>query len=270
MKTEVHNPCSSSRAFTLIELLGVISIIAALAALSLPVLNGLKPNVVDGATRQLLDDVARARQLAIAQRTTVYMVFVPSNFWNDVAWPSGHGPSITNGLRLRDKQMIAYNYVSLRSLGDQPGRPTARYLSSWKTLPEGVHIAPQKFLPRSGLPVVDIYTNDPRGILFRIYGFNTTTNVPFPAEDSPPRSGKYVTLPFIAFNYLGQLISGQNEYIPLTKGGVLFQRDPDKGDGAPVPPVFRESPAGNVTNAYNVVSIDWLTGRAHLERQQVQ
>jgi prepilin-type N-terminal cleavage/methylation domain-containing protein len=266
MKAEPFN----SRAFTLIELLVVISIIAVLAAMSVPVINGLKPNVVDGGARQLLDDVSRARQLAIAHRTTVYMVFVPSNFWNDVAWPTDL-LSKSNGARLLDKQMVAYNYVSLRSLGDQPGRPTPRYLSSWKTLPQGVHIAPEKFRPRSGVPVFEIYTNGPpRTQAFRIYGFNTTTNVPFPVEDTPPKSGKYVALPFIAFNYLGQLISGQNEYIPLTKGGVFFQRDTKIGDGTLTVPVFRESPVGNVTNAYNVVSIDWLTGRARLERQQVQ
>jgi len=32
----------------------------------------------------------------------------------------------------------------------------------------------------------------------------------------------------------------------------------------------RESPPGNTTNAFNVVNIDWLTGRARLERQEVQ
>src|SRR5437016_6365327 len=74
---------SSSAAFTLIELLVVISIIGLLAGLAVPVMRNFKPNVVSGATRQLLDDVHRARQLAISQRTTVYMVFVPTNFYND-------------------------------------------------------------------------------------------------------------------------------------------------------------------------------------------
>src|SRR6266704_1233093 len=115
-------------AFTLIELLVVISIVGLLAGLAVPVVNNFKPNVVAGATRQLLDDVARARQYAISQRTTVFMVFVPTNIWNDPAFGSLDPVNKAKATNLFDKQMIAYNFVSTRSLGDQPGRPTARYL----------------------------------------------------------------------------------------------------------------------------------------------
>src|SRR5712691_13450154 len=85
----VHAPRSTLHpAFTLIELLVVISIVGLLAGLAVPVVNNFKPNVVAAATRQLLDDVARARQYAISQRTTVFMVFVPTNFWLDGAYAS--------------------------------------------------------------------------------------------------------------------------------------------------------------------------------------
>src|SRR5258708_2452481 len=68
--------------FTLIELLVVIAILGILAGLAVPALKNLgKSDANVSAARQLLDDVGRARQLALANRTTVYMVFVPTNFW---------------------------------------------------------------------------------------------------------------------------------------------------------------------------------------------
>ena len=63
-------------AYTLLELLAVITIMGIIAALAVPTLRGLKPNAKVAATRELLDAVGRARQLALSQRTTVYMVFV--------------------------------------------------------------------------------------------------------------------------------------------------------------------------------------------------
>src|SRR6266568_7989862 len=135
-------------AFTLIELLVVISIIGILVAIALPTLSAFRPNPAGVATRQLLDAAARARQLAISQRTTVYMVFVPTNFWGQTPYTINQ-PWFTaspgRSSNLFNKQTIGYNFVSLRSMGDQPGRPTVRYLSSWKTLPEGAFIHPAKF-----------------------------------------------------------------------------------------------------------------------------
>src|SRR6266446_9375231 len=84
--SRITHHASRIPAFTLIELLVVISIVGLLAGLAVPVVNNFKPNVVAGATRQLLDDVARARQYAISQRNTVFMVFVPTNFWMDDAY----------------------------------------------------------------------------------------------------------------------------------------------------------------------------------------
>src|SRR6185295_5821784 len=143
-------------------------------AISAPTLTSFKPNVIGAASLQLLADIGRARQLAIINRTTVYMVFVPTNFF-DAAGPYSRLPITTTAGnaserdkadKLLDKQLIAYNYVSLRSLGEQPGVITPRYLSSWKTLPEGAFISLQKFAPRNATPL--FITNQVTQRVFRV------------------------------------------------------------------------------------------------------
>ena len=68
-------------------------------------------------------------------------------------------------------------------MGDQPGVHHPRYLSPWRTLPEGACIPLAKFTPASTVPVLQIVTN---GIpAYRILGFSYTTAVPFPSEGLP-------------------------------------------------------------------------------------
>ena len=126
----------------------VIAIMGILAALALPTIRGMKPNAKVVATRQLLDAVGRARQLALSQRTPVYMVFLSTNFFGGLG-----GADLAKVQPLLDKQLIGYAYVTLRSVGDQPGAQTPHYLSAWKTLPEGAFISPFKFRPSSS-PIV--------------------------------------------------------------------------------------------------------------------
>src|ERR1051326_1505132 len=276
-----HVSRNTFNAFTLLELLTVIAIIGILAAIALPTINNFKPDMAGVAGRQMLDAVNRARQLAISQRTTVNMVFVPASFWTDPAYNAGWSQvDLDKAKKLFDKQLIGYNYVSLRSVGDQPGRPAPRYWSSWKTLPQGALIPLQKFVwnnRASPVPVLNIYTNGNPAPAFQVFGFNTNNNIPFPSEDTPPKPGGslpvYVTLPYIAFNYLGQLVDAHNqplkanELIPLAKGGVGSGQD---AAGNPHPPAVVEQPPGNATNSYNLVNIDWVTGRARIERPQIQ
>jgi prepilin-type N-terminal cleavage/methylation domain-containing protein len=268
------------RAFTLLELLAVIAIIGLLAAIAVPTMNAFKPNVTATATQQLLTDVGRARYLALSQRTTVYMVFVPTNFWSDPAFsaPGWNANDLATATNLFEKQLVGYNFLTLGSLGDQPGQSSPRYLSSWRTLPDGSFIPPDKFKPRNlNLPAMKIYTNDP-GVLpvgqpIDIFGFATATNLPFPLETTVAASGtrRWPALPYIAFNYLGQLASGRDELIPLARGSVAYRRDASKNPQPGLPSVL-ETPVGNSTNnmTYNVIRIDWLTGRARVERKEAK
>jgi prepilin-type N-terminal cleavage/methylation domain-containing protein len=260
-------PPKPRRAFTLLELLMVIAIMGILASLALPTIRGLKPNAKVAATRQLLDAVSRARQLALSQRTTVYMVFVSTNFWMDPSWNNNDLPVASS---LFDKQLLSYAYVCLRSVGDQPGGHTARYLSSWRTLPAGAYISQQKFNVMSppSTPVLTIYTNSV--IAYQVYGFNYTNTVPFPAETNRP---PYIYLPYIAFDGMGQLVSGvsgQPELIPISEGSVTFARDPQSKAAQKASPQVTERPPGNTTDNYSLISIDRLTGRARVERRKVQ
>ena len=253
-------------------MLVVIAIIGILAAVSLPTISQWgKGNVMLASTRQMLDDVQRARQYAISQRTTVYMVFCPQNFWTDPRYTTTTNAlpgEIIKAIKLYGKQLNSYNFVTLRSIGEQPGKVSPRYLSSWKTLPEGATIAAWKFGART--TYLD-FTNPPGSALssdvFRVRGFATTNTIPFPSSDAALTAGPYVTLPYIAFNHLGQPESGEDEFIPLAKGSVSYSRDANK---VPIQaaPTITESPAGNSVNAFTIVRIDKLTGRARLEKQE--
>ncbi|MCX8092103.1 MAG: prepilin-type N-terminal cleavage/methylation domain-containing protein [Verrucomicrobiae bacterium] len=262
----------SGAAFTLVELLVVIAIMAVLAAITVPAFKNIRQeDAFVAASRQLLDDVAGARQYAIAQRTTVYMIFCPPGFWNDPAFPPPAAPQFARRTNLFEKQYVGYTFLTLRSVGDQPGRTSPRYLSDWRALPEGTFIPPWKFIPPTAYRRI---TDPSTGQFFDVYGFATNNIFPFPTDDTLPVGGRHVTLPYIAFNYLGQLTvdgvnpAGRDEFIPLARGAVLVARDSTKTPQAVVPTV-EERPPGNSTNAFNLIRIDWLTGRARVERQRI-
>ena len=258
--------------FTLIEMLVVISILGILAGLTVPALKNIgKADAGLSASRQMLDAVGHARQLAISRHTTVYMVFIPPNFWTPAGannWflrlTSDQKAAVTN---LCDRQLSGYTFVTHGTSGDQPGRHAWHYLEPWQSLPAGSFIAEWKFGPRNSINTI---VNHATGATYPVQGF-ATNQIPFPTETLPlglPLQSM-PGFPYIAFNYLGQLTSGQDEYIPLAQGSILPAMTVNKVLQLN-PPSVSETPPGNSTNAFNMVQIDWLTGRAVLRYQKLQ
>lgn len=252
-------------------MLVVIAIVGILAAITVPTISKMRGgDTMLATTRQLLDDVARARQYAISQRTTVYMVFCPSNFWTDInyATVSASATEKPKAERLFGKQLNSYNFVTLRSIGDQPGQVAPRYLGSWKTLPEGAIIADWKF-STPGPRTIARRIIDPTdaGRYFDVKVFEMTNNIPFPSTEAAVLPGSFVWLPYLAFNHQGQLVSGEDEYIPVAAGSVNYARDVNRVAMAS-PPTVSITPPGNDTNAFVLVRIDWLTGRTAVEKQE--
>jgi len=282
------------RAFTLVEMLMVLAILGIIAALAVPALKNFgHADAMTAADQQLLGDVGRARQLAISQRTTVYLVFIPTDFWVDAngnfpnLWWKNLTPAqqvaVTN---LCGDQLTGYTFVAYGAMGDQPGQHRWHYLAPWQTLPDGTFIDTNKFAA-PGAPVSSSSGPTAPAIFSQwnqdyahpdnntIYAF-TNVAVPFPTEDSAQ-----ILMPYIAFNYLGQLtFDGQNmasrhEYIPLARGVVAPAINPGTRTFVVTSPPggspqVSEIPPGNSTNAYNIIDIDPLTGRATLEEPRVQ
>lgn len=267
------------RAFTLIELLVVIAVIGLLAKVALPAIRGLtKSNAMIAANRQMLDDLAYARRTAIANRSTVYMVFIPPWIWQDNQYlitgsQYTDQKSRTLLTNLYKGQYTTYALISLRSVGDQPGSSTPRYLTEWRSLPKGVFFATNKFM------------------LYSWKGPNSRTNEygrAFPCDKYPdgfaPYSGPLFpfpsvlsgmtvsNLPCIGFDFLGRLVSPnfENEAIGLSRGSIFYTSAAD-GTFQPQQADLVETPPQNGTNSDpNYIHIDFLTGKARVERTEVQ
>lgn len=263
--------------FTLLELLVVIAILGMVAAITLPALKGIgRTAAINAATRQVLDDVAAARQAAISGRSEVYLVFVPPlSQWVNQAGPLTE-PANWALLTVQDRriatnllagQYTAYALFAARQVGDQPGQSHPRYLTPWRTLPNGTFFATNQFgLGSSLLTTVRIQAE---GQAIRVQQFARRL-FPFPSASSPVT----IWLPCIGFDSSGRLINLRDDFseyesIALAQGSVMAMRD-QNGQLRCADVDVLETPPGNWTNAFNVVLIDWLTGRGRLEQKRVK
>jgi type II secretory pathway pseudopilin PulG len=262
-------------------MLTVLAIMGILAALVVPVLKNVgHADATLTAGQQMLGDIGRARQLAMSQRTTVYVVFLPEGFWTSLSPAQLAMPATTN---LAGDQLTGYAFIAYGATGDQPGQHLWHYLTPWQSLPDGTFIPLWKF--SQATPPFTFTDPIATSKSFSISPFDSTNGIPFPTETNNPADSSNLFLPYLAFNYLGQLISsgkdsdpaGNGQDIPLARGGVSPAFDPatrtfvlsQTNTPAGLPQVV-EVPPGNSTNAYNLIHIDPLTGRATLEQPKIQ
>ena len=79
-----------------------------------------------------------------------------------------------------------------------------------------------------------------------------------------------LNMPYIAFDYQGRIISPpvqSDAVLPLARASILYSRDEnDRVRGFDA----QELPPGNSVVNSNHIRVDWLTGRARVERVEVQ
>jgi prepilin-type N-terminal cleavage/methylation domain-containing protein len=263
-----------STAFTLVELLVVMAIIGVLAAIGLPAMKGIGAgNDVSAAIRQLMDDLSYARLKAMNERTTVYVVFVSPQILQQ-SWTQAEQKEIA---RYANLQFTSYALFTKRSLGDQPGTENPRYITDWRTLPQGTFIPTNKFDTRFAFREERTNTT----LFNRPFFFGETTAsgkanlIPFPhaTNSTPPNP---IPMAYIAFDFQGRLkhpanaLAAHDVIVPIAKGSIIYpQDDPKKREDGPYLEAAEviETPKGNATNNPSI-RIDWLTGRVRVVRPE--
>jgi prepilin-type N-terminal cleavage/methylation domain-containing protein len=253
------------RAFTLLEMLIVLVIIAIIAGLALPHMRGNTESVaINAACRQLVADLSLARQRAISQRSTVAVVFISPDVFDinlGGPWTANERDEIK---RLQGGVYTHYALYQYRKVGEQPGtRDSEGYITEWKSLPDKTFIDPDEFGSDS---------------FFKVSGNNLRPQFRFPFSTSARLNFPTKGFPYIAFDHEGRCITVDRDetgigsmagdrFLNVARGAILYTRELDGSiqmsnfEAQQVPPF-------NATN--NVIYVNALTGRAKREELQLQ
>ena len=277
-------------AFTLLELLVVVAIIGLLAGVTVPAIRGMvQGKTLSSGHRQLTDDLNRARQEALRLRTTVYVVFAPTNVWQtrmalDAQIESMVVERQLAPQRFREQALRSFTNIALgvfhsyallveREIGAQPGRSHTRYLGpGWQTLPDGVILSPKLFLP------VPLAPTDRRDLVLHELPQRPFR---FPLAEFPGDTLPAIPMRFVAFGPDGRLalaemnshwaLNGRPELqlpplselaLGVGQGSVFISRDASGRIDPTVMPDAIETPRDNATN--NRVIVSSLTGRSRI------
>ena len=240
-----------AKGFTLVELLAVIAVMLIILKLTLPSLDGLLGGDAEGMARtQVVGELNRARQMALERSTAVYLVFMP--LYEDVLAAKGYNDTHKQAYFSGDKgvnqllgsQLTSYALYAEYVPGDQPGNPSTKWLTDWKTLPAGHHFNRKEL---NWLPKV---------------------NVQYLKGAKPTAPVVRLALPCIKFNSRGELesFSGGRElngvYLSVNKGGIF---PPEKNNKGKYSAINGDVPESVPENGTKWLHVNGVTGRSEIK-----